>query len=488
MLSKRLALLILLVATPSVAIFVLRGNDVIELSSETKQYTSTNKQNEISLDIGKKRNILDKQQKEEQARQAIAIKQESERLAVITNEKMLEEKVKQEQQRLEQLQVKQESERLALIDKQQKEEQARQAIAVKQFRIRKNPSFNPVEVVTLKLERLIDIPFSGDKSSIKSTVEKLPVNNFFSNDVDAVSQKLSEIRRLNMLVATNASDPLVYYKRANMQYSISNLDKASSDYSRVLELQPSNSSAWINRGAIKRKLGDIAGAISDYNQAIFLAPSDSDAYRNRGIAREISGDYIGAQSDWSKASALGDKEASQWVAFNQPLPASQVLDISTESLIRMHSAPNKNLEQSITSPDLQASNLILSSNLQKIILAIRKNPSDINLLYRRGTELLKLGRPNLAILDLSNVIKKRPKYVQAIFNLAVARRQSGDLSGALKDYNTVIGLAPRDHQAYRNRGIVHQLMGLTSAACADWGSALAFGNNEVAGWIKSDCR
>ena len=55
------------------------------------------------------------------------------------------------------------------------------------------------------------------------------------------------------------------------------------DYTRSLELNPSNIKTFNNRGYSYAKSGNYEAAIADYDQAIQLDPSNSHAYHNRGI-------------------------------------------------------------------------------------------------------------------------------------------------------------------------------------------------------------
>lgn len=240
----------------------------------------------------------------------------------------------------------------------------------------------------------------------------------------------------------------------------------------------------MNRGALKRKNGDVVGAIKDYNLAISISPNDSDAFRNRGIAREAIGDLDGAQLDWIQASRLGDNEAQRWVV---PSSNNSTGDISLLSLVRMHSTPlavrvepTQVIQRNIQNEPKQIST--------KLLLAIKSDPSNPLLLYRRANEFIKIGRYDLAIIDFSDVLKKGPNNTRALFNRAVAKRQLGDLNGALSDYNKVIQISPNDHEAYRNRGILFQILGSMSSACVDWGIAFAYGNQDVKEWIDKECR
>ena len=59
---------------------------------------------------------------------------------------------------------------------------------------------------------------------------------------------------------------------------------------------------------------DWKGAIQDFDKAIQISPSYSAAWRNRGIVKETIGDLRGACMDWRSAAILGQQDASQWIA------------------------------------------------------------------------------------------------------------------------------------------------------------------------------
>jgi len=341
-----------------------------------------------------------------------------------------------------------------------------------------------IRIATVKLERMIEIPSGLDSAPPfeKQSLQSLPVHPNFMLDVDNLSQMRREIRRLDALIASNPNQSSSHYLRGNLHYRVSDLESAQRDYSRSLELQPSHVAALVNRGAVRRKTGDLAGAIIDYTQAITLSPADRDAYRNRGIARELSGDIEGAHLDWQRAAQLGDDDASQWLALAS---LNQGPDLATQSLIRMH---QPNPVPTIGTGQSTTGSTSMEGRLKKINLALMSRPTDIKLLYQRGTEFLKQGNLELAIGDFSTILQIAPTSIKALFNRAVARRQAGDLERSLSDYDKVIELSPQDHDAYRNRGIVKQLLGSQAGACADWGTAAALGNADAKYWVNQECK
>ena len=74
------------------------------------------------------------------------------------------------------------------------------------------------------------------------------------------------------------------------------------------------SAQYFKSGFDKFEAKDYYGAIADYTKAIELDPNDRSAYKNRGITKEDLGDLNGACADWKKAARLGDADAAKWVA------------------------------------------------------------------------------------------------------------------------------------------------------------------------------
>ena len=87
-------------------------------------------------------------------------------------------------------------------------------------------------------------------------------------------------------------------------FNLKDYSGAISDYSKVIKFNPSNSSAYNNRGYAKYNLGDNSGAILDFNKAIEINQTYTDAYYSRGIAKGNLEDYLGAISDYNKAIEL----------------------------------------------------------------------------------------------------------------------------------------------------------------------------------------
>ena len=82
-------------------------------------------------------------------------------------------------------------------------------------------------------------------------------------------------------------------------------EKAISDYTRAIEINPRYAVAYNNRGLVYRKMGEYDRAISDYGNAVEINPGYALAYYNRANAYYQKGEYGRAWEDIHKAQSLG---------------------------------------------------------------------------------------------------------------------------------------------------------------------------------------
>ncbi|WP_299414741.1 tetratricopeptide repeat protein [Acaryochloris sp. IP29b_bin.148] len=90
---------------------------------------------------------------------------------------------------------------------------------------------------------------------------------------------------------------------------------AIQDYDQALQLAPSNSEVYYNRGVAYFSINRPQSAFQDFSQAITLQPTMAEAYGNRGLIRQNLGDRKGAIADYQQAKRLfqqkGDFAAAQ---------------------------------------------------------------------------------------------------------------------------------------------------------------------------------
>lgn len=86
---------------------------------------------------------------------------------------------------------------------------------------------------------------------------------------------------------------------------------AIQDYDQALQLAPSNSEVYYNRGVAYFSINRPQNALRDFSQAIALQPNMAEAYGNRGLIRQTMGDRQGAIADYQQARQLFQQKGNR---------------------------------------------------------------------------------------------------------------------------------------------------------------------------------
>jgi tetratricopeptide (TPR) repeat protein len=101
------------------------------------------------------------------------------------------------------------------------------------------------------------------------------------------------------------------------------------------------------------------------------------------------------------------------------------------------------------------------------------NEKQINALFERANNFIRMGNLTAAITDYSEVLRHKPDFAPAYFNRGFARQHGqGDVSGAIDDFSDAIRLNPGFAEAYVNRAIAHTQQNDVPRAIADYDTAL----------------
>lgn len=230
----------------------------------------------------------------------------------------------------------------------------------------------------------------------------------------------------------------LHLQRGDEKFEQGHYQKALTEYTAALSMDPNNAEAHFNSGITKRRLKDLDGAIVHYTTTIRLKPTFVDAYNNRGLVRSQLGDKLAAISDYSQAIRLNPNYVK---AYN-----------------------NRGTIYS----ELGKKQAAISDFSQAIQIDSQYSEAYFN----RGMVQLDLGHPKSAISDYSQAIHLNPNYVQAYNNRGIAQSDLGNLQGAIADYTQAIRLDPQYAKAYTNRGTAKLLSGDKQAAIADYTQAI----------------
>ncbi len=128
----------------------------------------------------------------------------------------------------------------------------------------------------------------------QSEEEKL---NIQGNDLGREGKYEEAIKKYDKAIELDPSYSEPYYNRGKAKLNLRRYGGAIDDFNIALNLDPNNSDIYNNRGIAKKKSNNFKGAIDDYNKSLALNPRNYRVYLNRGIAYFESGNEVGACSD-----------------------------------------------------------------------------------------------------------------------------------------------------------------------------------------------
>jgi len=101
------------------------------------------------------------------------------------------------------------------------------------------------------------------------------------------------------------------------------------------------------------------------------------------------------------------------------------------------------------------------------------NEKQINALFERANNFIRMGNLKAAVADYTEVLRHKPDFAPAYFNRGFARQHGqGDVSGAIDDFSDAIRLNPDFAEAFVNRAIAHTQQQQYADAIADYDAAL----------------
>ncbi len=96
----------------------------------------------------------------------------------------------------------------------------------------------------------------------------------------------------------------LYTNRGNLCYRLGDLDQATKDFGRSIQLQAKQAEAYWGRGGILMSQGQNEAALADYELGLSHRQNSAEAYCSCGIVRQRRGDREGAIQDFERALEL----------------------------------------------------------------------------------------------------------------------------------------------------------------------------------------
>ncbi len=179
-------------------------------------------------------------------------------------------------------------------------------------------SRKPVKIESKPIERKSK-PVERDSKPVKKETIKKPLpflerglSKYKSGDFSAAVEDFTRA------VDVDPTNALAYYYRGIAFEDLDDPYSAIEDYTKAIEINPSYAEAYNNRGCLMVKEGDYEEAIKDFTKAIKIKPDYATAYFNRGNAWIGLAEYSNAIKDFKRAIELDPKKkekASEKIKF-----------------------------------------------------------------------------------------------------------------------------------------------------------------------------
>jgi len=220
------------------------------------------------------------------------------------------------------------------------------------------------------------------------------------------------------------------YDRGREAYGQKNYDKAITEFTEAIRLNPNYELAYYYRAEAYTMKEDYDKALVDFTQAIRLSPNDTDNYNERGYVYILKKDYDRAIADFNQTLKLDPNNADAKEGLEEVQKRKQ----------------NSSSQPTTVQPDEAA--------------------------FERGMAAYEQRNYDKAITEFTEVIRLNPNYELAYHFRARAYTMRQDYDKALADSNQAIRLNPNDDYNYSVRGFAYLLKKDYDRAIADFNHAL----------------
>jgi tetratricopeptide (TPR) repeat protein len=274
---------------------------------------------------------------------------------------------------------------------------------------------------------------------------------------DAADQASDRMKYLALL----SNSPAAYFKSGNIE-STFDLDMAILDFSNAVRLDRNFAAAFenmgyarYNRSALDSQGGDwdqfsidLKEAIVDYSIVIQIQPTNSGAYIYRAQAEQRRHYWPDAIADFKAALNMN-------------------LGPDTEYFVKTNLA--------VTYCTIAFAEMLTNDSKSALVNygnAIAVQPDNAFAFWKRGLIKSINGDTKGAMADFNGAINAQPDYTPAYAARGLLKFDQGDLTGAMSDENQALTLKPGDAYVLYNRGIIKARESDFTGARADFQNAL----------------
>lgn len=307
-----------------------------------------------------------------------------------------------------------------------------------------------------------------------------------------------------------------YFRRGRVLARQGKTNAAVSDFSTALDLDPSLTSALVDRAILLlTRRQDYIGSIADFDKLINLGLDLDKSYYHRALAKVRLRDFHGAIADYTALIDLPSRQPPDYkpgsfksMAYPARAAARLALNdfdqaIADFTIVLKHEPRNgwiyfqrarafaakgdhENAQADYKkaaelSPDLSraidhgrghrsdSAGVVGATNERQALSEEPKNAADY---YKRGNVFFHQKLYDSAIADFTKAIELDPKFHFAYNNRGIAFSRKKEFQAAIAGHSRTIELAPLEESGYTNRGIARERAGDLEGAIKDFARAV----------------
>jgi tetratricopeptide (TPR) repeat protein len=280
-----------------------------------------------------------------------------------------------------------------------------------------------------------------------------------------------------------------YFFRAMLYHKL-NDDKAISDYSKTIELDPKRTLAYFKRGMLFYTKKQNENALKDFNKAIELKVSTIEVFFLRGKILAEKGNVTAALADFESALKINPLHSESLMERGKILMLQSKFEPALKDF-------NTCIANRLNSEDIYASRAECYLKLGKFDDALRDYNTLIDIFKTKDIKVYDMhAHANYkkndfmaAIKDCNKMLALNRAYIPAYMLRGKIYTQQGKSKYmlALNDYKRVCELEPNNDEAWTQRGNLLFITGKYSEAIEALNKSIAIKPNADAYYTRSKC-
>lgn len=235
-------------------------------------------------------------------------------------------------------------------------------------------------------------------------------------------------------LALNATDPEVYFNRANFRFQAGQVQEALADLDAAIKLRGSYLEARSNRANLLIQLGEFARAEKDLDYLVNKVTNNPDIWVALGFVRYKLGKLREAMQCNDRALKLVPNHPDALLNSSSTSFEQKDYEASVSWAERAREVTPHRAEVFYAKANALAAMSRFDDAVSEYDQAIRLNPGYAEAFNARGLAKAALRQLEAAEADYNAAIKLRPDFHDAIYNKSYTQLEHGDFAGGWQGY------------------------------------------------------